>query len=172
MAKLLPRPLGQNLVASWIKFFARGPDYSTLCPSAQSFKVMKKTPAEPIDGQPVVDIEFKYDLLTQGGLAVGRHGFSRCIQVCSWGFGIQSVGSCSRQARLEPREASRYVVIPANHSHDEAGIFGFRRHVSACALVVAYSLAPLVDFLGFCLCNAAPMVTFLELQTLTNAITL
>jgi hypothetical protein len=63
---------------------------------------MKKTPAEPIDGQPVIDIEFKYDLLTQGGLAVGRHGFSRCIQVCSLGFRVWGVGSSGRQARAVP----------------------------------------------------------------------
>lgn len=44
----------------------------------QNFKLVKKTGAGEQGGQEIVDIEYRYDLITSGPI-VGRHGFARLV---------------------------------------------------------------------------------------------
>ena len=63
----------------------------------QSFKLVKKTPAGEQAGQEVVDIEYRYDLITSGPI-VGRHGFARIVHV---GGSAVALGATTSDTRFK-----------------------------------------------------------------------
>mmetsp|Transcript_12468 Transcript_12468/g.30114 ORF Transcript_12468/g.30114 Transcript_12468/m.30114 type:complete len:331 (+) Transcript_12468:43-1035(+) len=80
----------------------------------QGFKVMKKTKGTPIDGQAVMDIEFRYDLLTQGGLSVGRHGFCKAIQC---GTNVVSLGATTTDLRFKGQKDALKQTAESFRAH-------------------------------------------------------
>jgi hypothetical protein len=81
----------------------------------QSFKLVKKTPAGEQAGQEVVDIEYRYDLITSGPI-VGRHGFARIVHVGGSAVALGATTSDTRfkvSCTLNPKKSltrvSRYL---------------------------------------------------------------
>lgn len=79
----------------------------------QGFKVLKKSAGTPIDGQPVVDIEYKYDLIL-GGNSVGRHGFAKCIQ-CS--NNVVALGATTTDGRFKKLKDDLSSVVNSFRAH-------------------------------------------------------
>jgi len=63
----------------------------------QNFKLVKKTPAGEQAGQEVVDIEYRYDLITSGPI-IGRHGFARVIHT---GGNAVALGATTSDTRFK-----------------------------------------------------------------------
>lgn len=63
----------------------------------QNFKLVKKTAAGEQGGQEVVDIEYRYDLITSGPI-VGRHGFARIVHT---GGSTVALGATTSDTRFK-----------------------------------------------------------------------
>jgi len=63
----------------------------------QNFKLVKKTPAGEQGGQEMVDIEYRYDLITSGPI-IGRHGFARIVHT---GGNAVAMGATTSDTRFK-----------------------------------------------------------------------
>ena len=86
----------------------------------QDFKLVKMTPVGEQSGQEVVDIEYKYSLITSGPI-VGRHGFARIVHT---GGNAVALGATTSDTRFKGQKDGLLTATASFRSNIVKAEFG------------------------------------------------